>query len=109
MGVKVRDTNPETRIATLIVIANSRKSRPRIPPIKRTGIKPSQDPSHKKDRDKDSDQRYGHRDNRKANLARTLQRSLHHAFARFDPAHDVFQHYNRVINDEAYAQRKGHQ
>jgi len=39
MGVKVIDTSPETRIATQIVTANSRKSRPRIPPGTALGMK----------------------------------------------------------------------
>ena len=39
IGVRVSDTSPETRIATLIVIANSRNNRPRIPPMNSTGIK----------------------------------------------------------------------
>ena len=39
IGVSVNDTTPETRIATLMVIANSRNSRPRIPPMNSTGIK----------------------------------------------------------------------
>ncbi len=39
MGVSVSETKPETRIATAIVTANSRKSRPMIPPMKRSGMK----------------------------------------------------------------------
>ena len=38
MGVKVSDTNPETRIATEIVIANSWKRRPINPLMKMIGI-----------------------------------------------------------------------
>ena len=38
IGVSVSDTRPETRIATLIVTANSRNKRPRIPPMKSTGM-----------------------------------------------------------------------
>ena len=38
MGVSVRDTAAETRIAALSVIANSRKSRPTMSPMKRSGI-----------------------------------------------------------------------
>ncbi len=33
------ETKPETRIATAIVTANSRKSLPMIPPMKRSGMK----------------------------------------------------------------------
>ncbi len=35
----MRETKPETRMAAPIVTANSRKSRPTIPPMKRTGRK----------------------------------------------------------------------
>ncbi len=39
MGVRVSDTNPETRIATLMVTANSCSRRPTIPPRNSTGMK----------------------------------------------------------------------
>ena len=39
IGVSVSETKPETRIATLIVTANSWKRRPSSPPMKRTGMK----------------------------------------------------------------------
>ena len=39
MGVSVSDTKPETRMATPIVTANSWNSRPTMPPMKRTGMK----------------------------------------------------------------------
>ncbi len=39
MGVSDSDTNPEMRIAAAIVTENSRKRRPTIPPMKRTGMK----------------------------------------------------------------------
>ena len=39
MGVSVSDTNPDTRMATPMVTANSWKSRPRIPPMNRMGMK----------------------------------------------------------------------
>jgi hypothetical protein len=38
IGVKLIDTKPETRIATVIVTANSRSRRPTMPPMKRTGM-----------------------------------------------------------------------
>ena len=38
IGVVVSDTSNETRIATDRVTANSRKSRPMMPPIRRMGI-----------------------------------------------------------------------
>ena len=39
MGVKLRETKPDTRTAMPIVTANSWSKRPMIPPMKRTGIK----------------------------------------------------------------------
>ncbi len=37
MGVKVRETTPESRMAEQMVTANSLKSRPTTPPMNRTG------------------------------------------------------------------------
>ncbi len=39
MGVSDRETKPEMRIATMMVTANSRNSRPMMPPRKRMGMK----------------------------------------------------------------------
>ena len=38
IGVSVSDTKPDTRIATMIVTANSRKSRPIIPAMNTSGM-----------------------------------------------------------------------
>ncbi len=38
IGVSVNDTNPETMIATETVTANSRNTRPTMPPISSTGM-----------------------------------------------------------------------
>jgi hypothetical protein len=38
IGVKVSETNPDTMIATDTVTANSRNTRPTIPPISSTGM-----------------------------------------------------------------------
>jgi hypothetical protein len=38
IGVRLIDTNPDTRIATLIVTANSCSSRPTTPPMNSTGM-----------------------------------------------------------------------
>jgi hypothetical protein len=38
IGVSVTDTTPEMRMAAVIVTANSRKRRPRMPPMKRMGM-----------------------------------------------------------------------
>ena len=39
MGVRLRETKPESRTATAIVTENSRKSLPMIPPMNMTGMK----------------------------------------------------------------------
>ena len=39
MGVKVMDTRPETKMAVVMVTANSRNRRPSIPAMNSTGIK----------------------------------------------------------------------
>jgi len=39
MGVRVRDTTPEMRMATASVIANSRNRRPTMSPMKRSGMR----------------------------------------------------------------------
>jgi len=39
MGVRVTETMPEIRIAAQMVTANSRNSRPRMPPMNKTGMK----------------------------------------------------------------------
>ena len=39
MGVSVSDTKPETKMATEMVTANSRKTRPTTPPMNSTGMK----------------------------------------------------------------------
>jgi len=38
MGVSVTDTTPEIRMATQMVTENSRNSRPRMPPMNKTGM-----------------------------------------------------------------------
>ena len=38
MGVSVSETTPELKMAAMITTANSRNSRPTMPPIKSTGI-----------------------------------------------------------------------
>ena len=39
MGVRLSETNPEIRIATMMTTANSWNSRPTIPPMNSTGMK----------------------------------------------------------------------
>lgn len=39
MGVSVSETTPEQRMAVMMTTANSRNSRPTMPPMNSTGIK----------------------------------------------------------------------
>ncbi len=39
IGVSVSETKPDTRIAVMMTIANSRNRRPMIPPMNRIGMK----------------------------------------------------------------------
>ena len=39
MGVKLSETKPEIRMATMITTANSWNRRPMMPPMNRTGMK----------------------------------------------------------------------
>ena len=96
IGVSVSDTKPETSTAAMMVTANSCSSRPRMPPMNSTGmntaasdsvidtmVKPiSCEPSSV------------------ACIAR---------LAHLHVAHDVLQHHDRVVDDEADAQRQRHQ
>ncbi len=69
----------------------------------------SQDSAQKQHRNENRHQRYGHRNDRESDFARALERGFHRAFAVFHAAHDVFQHHDRVIDDETHGQRQGHQ
>ena len=96
IGVSDSETKPETRIATPIVTANSRKSRPMMPPMKRTGmntaaseividriVKPiSFDP---------------------------LSAASKTPLAALDVPDDVLEHDDRVVDDEPDRERQRHQ
>ena len=95
IGVSVIDTTPEMRIAAVIVTANSRNSRPRMPPMNRIGmntaasdvvivriVKPiSFEP---------------------------LSAAVEPVFAVLDVAHDVLEHHDRVVHDEADREDQRH-
>src|SRR5256885_824385 len=55
------------------------------------------------------DQRNRERENREADLFRALQGRLQRGLALFDIARDVFDHHNRVVDDEARRNGQGHQ
>ena len=75
-------------IVTVMVTANSRNTRPTMPPINSTGMNTAI-------------KREGDRDDGEADFARTLERRLEWPHAVFDVADDVLQHDDRVVDHEA--------
>jgi hypothetical protein len=64
---------------------------------------------HEEDRDEDRDQRARDRDDREADLARAAQRRLERGLAVLDVAHDVLEHHDRIVDDEADRERQAEQ
>ncbi len=91
IGVSVSDTKPETRIATEIVAANSRNTRP-------------DDAAHEEDGDEHGHERQRDRDDGEADLARALERGLERLHPVLDVPDDVLQHHDGVVDDEAHGQ-----
>ena len=96
IGVRLIDTNPETRIATAIVTANSCSSRPTMPPMKSTGMNTATSDSVietivKRD------------------LLRPVERRAHRRLAHLHVPDDVLEHHDRVVDDEADRQDERHQ
>ena len=54
-------------------------------------------------------QRKSHRDNRESDFLRRKHRGFESAFAHFHISHDVFEHDDRVVDDETHAQCQCHQ
>ena len=95
IGVSVTETTPEMRMAAVIVTANSRKSRPRMPPMNRIGMNTAASETVIVT-------------NREADLLRALQRRLERRLARFHVAHGVLEHHDRVVHDEADGEDQRH-
>src|ERR1035437_3829452 len=70
---------------------------------------PADDIAHEQQRNQHRDQRDGQRKNGEADLLGTLERGLKRRVAFLDEARDVFDHHDRVVNDEAGRNRKRHQ
>ena len=70
---------------------------------------PADDAAHEQQRDEHRDQREGDRDDREADLAGALQRRLERPLALLEVAHDVLDHHDRVVDDEADRDRQPHQ
>ncbi len=62
----------------------------------------SEDAGHEEDRQKDDGERQSHRENREADFLRAIERGLERSFAHLHVAHDVFEHDDGVIDDEAH-------
>ena len=65
--------------------------------------------AEKQYRNEDGNQRQCHRNDRETNLLGCQCRGLVTAVAHLHIAHDVFQHDDRVVNNETNAQRERHQ
>ncbi len=87
--MSVSETTADTPTATLNVIANSRNKRPTMPVMKSRGMKTATSEMLKEMTVNPGDF-----------LFRALERGLHRFFARFNVAHDILNHHNRVIHHE---------
>ncbi len=65
--------------------------------------------AHQEDGDEDGDQRDAHRHDGEADLAGAQQGGIEGEHASLDVAHDVFEHHDGVVDDEAGRDGKGHQ
>ncbi len=64
--------------------------------------------AHEQDGNENGGQRHCHRKNGEADFLGAFERCLKGRLARFDMPHDVFQHHDGVVNDEADAQDQSH-
>ena len=67
------------------------------------------DAAHQEQRNEHRNQRYRDRQDRKADLARPLQGSLHRRLPLLDVPDDVLDHDNRIVDDKADGDRQRHQ
>ena len=87
MGVRLTETKPEIRMATQMVTANSRNKRPRMPPMKSSGMKTAA-----------SDKVIEIMVNQ---ISATRRGRPPAGFAVFDVTHDVLEHHDGVVHHEA--------
>ena len=92
IGVSVSETKPETRIATVIVTANSRNTRPTTPLISSTGMNTATS-------EKVIDRIV------KAISLEPFSAASNGFMPLLDMARDVLEHDDRVVDDEADRQR----
>ena len=70
---------------------------------------PPDDAGHEQKRNENRDERDAQRHDGESDLPRAFERGLQRRIARFDVTHDVLDHHNRVIDDEAGRDRQRHQ
>ena len=70
---------------------------------------PADDAAHEQDRDEHRRQRERHGDDGEADLPGASNGRLEPPLPRFHVAHDVLEHDDGVVDDEADAEREGHQ
>jgi hypothetical protein len=96
IGSSVKLTNNDTSTATLTVSPNWKKNLPTMPLMNAIGTK------HRNDRER-------RRHHRESDLVGAFPRRSDVVLAHRQVAHDVFAHDDRVVDEEADAQRQGHQ
>ena len=62
-----------------------------------------ENPAHEQHRDEHRGEREGHRQDREPDFLRAVERRRHHVLAHLHVAHDVLEHDDRVVDDEADA------
>ena len=70
---------------------------------------PPDDATHEQDGNEHGNQRQAHRQYGEADFTRTPQRCFHRRRAFLDPAPDIFQHDDRIVDDEAGCHRQRHE
>ena len=96
IGVSVSEMSTETAIVSVTVTANSRNSRPTMPPISSSGMNTATSETEIEMMVKPIS-------------PAPLQRRLHRRHAVLDVAVDVLEHHDRVVDDEADRDRQRHQ
>ena len=70
---------------------------------------PADQTAHEEDRDEHGGQRERHAHDREADLLGAVNRRLERGFAHFHVPHDVLEHDDGIVHNEADRQRQGHQ
>ncbi len=70
---------------------------------------PADEAGHEQQGNEDRDERHGQGNHGEADFAGAVERGLQRVFAVLDMADDIFDHHDRVVNDEAGPDRQRHQ